>query len=93
MVFDRHPLTVARIPSSRRHTRGAIEKVRPPHRRDACVHLTRSRLMVLGGALEPATHGTLVRGILRREACLQVPLLFRDHDERHDGHRRKKRDK
>jgi hypothetical protein len=50
------------------------------------------RLRISLGALEPATHGSLVRGILRREACLQVPLLSRDHDERHDGHRGKKRD-
>ena len=48
--------------------------------------------ILLGGALEPATHGSLVRGILRREACLQVPFLSRDHDERHDGHRGKKRE-
>ncbi len=39
------------------------------------------------GALEPATHGGLVRGILSREASLQIPLLFGDHDEGHDGHR------
>src|SRR5829696_5573886 len=46
---------------------------------------------VSGSALEPATHRSLVRGILGGKASLQVSLLLRDHHERDDGHRGKQR--